>query len=339
MGENSKIEWCTHTFNPWRGCTKVSPGCARCYAEAMSRRNPAVLGIWGDRGTRVVAAEAHWRLPLKWDREAKAAGERHRVFVASLADVFEDRPELVEPRSRLFALIDSTPNLDWLMVTKRPQNVGGMWPTETHLDAKGMKWGASVYGGRRTIRRENVWLMASVEDQARADERIPELFRHRDLVPVLGLSMEPLLGPVDLGSHLRLPRMPERIVRPHSVPVAYMDVIGLDWVIVGGESGPGSRAMSPAWVRSIRDQCQRAEVPFFFKQFGEYMPHAEVPEGVHSRGNVFVRGDGSLVPKTEFLVPQSRDFEAMALVGKKAAGRVLDGRVWDEVPCPRVALP
>lgn len=109
MGVNTKIEWTTHTFNPWRGCTRISEGCRFCYAETLSRRNPAVLGVWGDEGTRVVASESMWRQPIKWDREAAAAGERRRVFCASLADAFEDRPELELPRKRLlYGLIDVT---------------------------------------------------------------------------------------------------------------------------------------------------------------------------------------------------------------------------------------
>jgi protein gp37 len=134
MGANSKIQWTNHTFNPWRGCSKVSAGCQHCYAEAMSRRNPAVLGEWGPKGTRVVAAEAMWRQPLKWDRDAQAAGVRARVFCASLADVFEDRADLETPRHELLRLIDSTRSLDWLLLTKRPENVlrliGQAWPIE-----------------------------------------------------------------------------------------------------------------------------------------------------------------------------------------------------------------
>jgi len=123
MGQDSKIEWTHHTFNPWRGCTKVSPGCTNCYAETLSHRNPKVLGVWGDKGTRVVASDSMWREPIKWDREAREAGERRRVFCASLADVFEDREELDEPRFRLLRLIASTTNLDWLLLTKRPDRI------------------------------------------------------------------------------------------------------------------------------------------------------------------------------------------------------------------------
>ena len=159
--KDSKIEWTDHTFNTHRGCTKVSAGCANCYAETLSGRNPAVLGIWGPNGTRVVAAESAWREPLKWNREAVEAGERHRVFCASLADVFEDwkgpmlnshgdelfsdriggwsdrvgdkdghrlKLTMQDVRTRLYKLIDATPNLDWLLLTKRPENIRLMMP-------------------------------------------------------------------------------------------------------------------------------------------------------------------------------------------------------------------
>lgn len=183
MGEITKIEWCHHTFNPWRGCTKVSPGCANCYAERQSRRNPGVLGVWGDDGTRVVAAEAAWSEPLKWDRAANEAGERRRVFCASLADVFEDRTDLFMPRLRLFGLIRRTPNLDWLLLTKRP----GTWAKvvrdtlDWRLNSGGLNsrdadyWFAADWlNGKPPA---NVWLGVSVEDQARANERIPALLQ------------------------------------------------------------------------------------------------------------------------------------------------------------------
>lgn len=226
MGQNSKIEWTHHTMNPWRGCTKVSAGCAHCYAEKQAKRNPGVLGVWGDNGT----------------------------------DVFEDRPELAEPRYHLFDLIDTTPNLDWLLLTKRPQNIRQMWPGGCFTDEG------------RTIRlkhRSNVWLGTSVENQAAADERIPHLLACRNLAPVLFLSVEPLLGPVDLG----LTRAPtDEDYDRRNTSDGPIDLVvttrgtGISWVIVGGESGPNARPMHPAWARSIRDQCQAAGVPFFFKQ-------------------------------------------------------------------------
>jgi protein gp37 len=257
MAETTGIQWCDATFNPWRGCTKVSPGCANCYAEVTSKRNPNVLGSWGPGGKRIVAAASYWRQPLKWNRDglpctcgadrtgpsAEAqdadcpAKRRPRVFCASLADVFEDRPELVEPRLRLWETIVQTPNLDWLLLTKRPENFAELYPPA---------WTKKI--------PPNIWLGVSVEDQQRADERIPILLQTP--AKVRFLSVEPLLGPVNLirwltpfhGSHAK-----------HN---------GVDWVIVGGESGSHARPCDVEWIRSIRDQCKAAGVACFIKQLG-----------------------------------------------------------------------
>jgi protein gp37 len=296
MAENSKIEWTTHTFNCWRGCTKVSPGCQRCYAETLSGRNPSVLGVWGPNGTRVVAAEAAWREPLKWDRAAEKAGERHRVFCASLADVFEDwrgpmadsaghalyldpsrtsqpwaavyekvsgcRPlTMHHVRSRLFDLIKRTPHLDWLLLTKRPENFGRL-VCEAGI---GSEWPLP-----------NVWLGVSVEDQQRADERIPLLLQTPAAVRFL--SVEPLLGPVDLR-----PKAPDAYAilgrfygtgtfDPTGMSPAADRVLNcfpkIDWCIIGGESGGGARPCDVAWVRSLVQQCRAASVACFVKQLG-----------------------------------------------------------------------
>ena len=176
MAENSAIEWTHHTFNPVLGCQKVGPGCDHCYAEGWAKRSGLVT--WGPGETRRVTSDAYWRQPLKWDREAKAAGERRRVFCASLADVFDNAwPDGV--RDRLWALIKATPNLDWMLLTKRPGNIAKMLPDD---------WG----GGYR-----NVWLGCTVVNQEEADRDIPKLLA----VPaaVRFLSMEPLLGPVEIG--------------------------------------------------------------------------------------------------------------------------------------------
>jgi protein gp37 len=245
MGEATKIQWCDATFNPWRGCTKISAGCANCYAETQSKRNPSVLGVWGDRGTRVVASETMWRQPLKWDREAKNAGERRRVFCASLADVFEERPELVAPRQRLFELIGGTRNLDWLLLTKRPEVAVEHWPL----------WSGYALGGcirqnlpidgllRDNLVVSNIWLGVSVENRAtlgRIDvlRKIPAAVRF--------LSLEPLLE--DLGQ---------------------INLEGIHWVIIGGESGSQARPCHVEWIRSLVGQCQAAGVPCFTKQLGK----------------------------------------------------------------------
>jgi protein gp37 len=220
-----------------------------------------VLGIWGPNGTRVVAAEAAWRLPLRWDAEAKAAGERRRVF-PSLCDPFEDRPELVEPRARLFNLIQRTPNLDWLLLTRRPENIRPML-AEIRDTVEGVERSllgiVEQYGPLR-----NLWLGTSVEDQATADERIPRLLR----VPaaVRFLSCEPLIGHVNLGrwmSGLDVSRDEEGADLGSASGGS-----DLDWIIVGGESGPKARPMHIAWMRSLIAQCQAAGVPVFCKQLG-----------------------------------------------------------------------
>jgi len=175
MGERTDIQWCDHTFNPWRGCQRVSPGCHNCYAETLSRRNPKVLGEWGPTGLRAIASESYWKQPLAWDRAAKKAGERRRVFCASLADVFEDHPGLEAPRARLWEIVDATPNLDWLVLTKRPENIGDMVPDV---------WNETPPG--------HLWLGVSCEDQPRADERIWRLLQTPAAVRFV--SAEPLLA-------------------------------------------------------------------------------------------------------------------------------------------------
>jgi protein gp37 len=345
MAQNSNIEWTHHTFNPWRGCTKVSQGCKHCYAETLSKRNPAALGQWGPKGQRVIAAESYWQQPLKWDKAAKAAGERHRVFCASMADVFEG-PEsmpaeswpLVEAaRARLFALIEATPNLDWLLLTKRPQHI---LPTLKRIRHH---WAISEreWPGLRT---GNVWLGTSVEDQATADERIPHLLS----IPakVRFLSMEPLLGPVDLT---RIPVDGGDVCALRGAQPAYRPI---NWVIVGGESGANARPMHPQWVRDLRDQCEGAGVPFFFKQWGEWIGKRQIAtfdsywgwtvrdewmDAISDKRWGALRVNGAFSPLTTTWngTQESPDDEyetTVYRVGKKAAGRLLDGREWNEVP-------
>lgn len=177
MGENSAISWTTHTFNPWWGCVKISPACTNCYAAAFDHR----LGgeHWGPKSGRKFFGDKHWDGPRKWNASCQRRGVRERVFCASMADVFEDRPELIEHRARLYKLIDETPHLDWLLLTKRPENIADFYP---------VKWNA--------VTPHNVWLGTTVENQEYADERIPHLL---DVPAVVHfLSCEPLLGPVNL---------------------------------------------------------------------------------------------------------------------------------------------
>lgn len=175
MARDSAIEWTHHTFNPWWGCTKVSPGCKHCYAETFSHR----IGqdIWGARAERRFFGESHWEEPKKWNAQALRENARHRVFCASMADVFENRAELGSTRERLWRLIDDTPRLDWLLLTKRPERV-----------SKTVPW-----GNRWPV---NVWIGATAENQRWAEKRIPVLLALP--ASVRFLSCEPLIGPIDL---------------------------------------------------------------------------------------------------------------------------------------------
>lgn len=243
--ENSKIEWTQHTFNPWWGCSKVSEGCANCYAETFSKRTGH--GVWGDRAPRRFFADAHWNEPLKWDAAAEKKGTTERVFCASMADVFERRPDLVETRARLFTLIRKTRNLRWLLLTKRPGDIiPCIREVIAALHSDPLDVADMLDEWLRGNPPRNVWLGSTAENQPRWDERLPLL----KAVPaaVHFVSAEPLLGPIDMGPH-----------RP-------------DWLIVGGESGPKARPMQAAWARSLRDQCH-GPTAFFFKQWGGVRKH------------------------------------------------------------------
>jgi protein gp37 len=179
MAKDSGIEWTHHTFNPWWGCVKVSPACAHCYAESWAKR--VGMDLWGGKAPRRFFSEKHWRDPLRWNEEADHRGERARVFCASMADVFEPRSELDPWRDRLWALIERTPHLDWLLLTKRPGNIKHVYP-----------WAHSP--------RDNVWLGTTAETQKWADIRIERLLSADARVRFL--SCEPLLSSVDLSRWL-----------------------------------------------------------------------------------------------------------------------------------------
>jgi protein gp37 len=246
MGETTGIAWCDHTFNPWWGCAHVSPGCVNCYAETLAKRYGN--DVWGKSTDRRFFGDKHWNEPLIWNRKAEAAGVRRRVFCGSMMDVFEDRPDLDAPRGQLIRLIAATPSLDWLLLTKRPENAYLL-----HVAEPARPW------------PPNVWLGVSVEDQRRADERIPKLLA----IPaaVRFLSCEPLLGPIylnDCGGISALDDTFDYFGGPGGGTGCPHPTV--DWVIVGGESGPGRRPMESEWTRSIWEQCQEAKVAFFGKQ-------------------------------------------------------------------------
>lgn len=234
MGLLTHIAWTDHTFNPWIGCTKVSPGCKNCYAEKQDLRWNYTEDGWGPDCPR--HRTKSWGDPIKWNRLCAANGSRDKVFCGSMCDVMDDdrTSPLNEWRAALWQLISATPNLDWQLLTKRPQNYRKYLPREWLRDGL----------------PANIWLGSSVEDQKRAEERIHHLLD----VPaqVRFISAEPLLEAVDFT-----PWLPN-----------------LHWVIVGGESGHHFRPMHTAWALDIRNQCAAHDVAFFFKQHSGIHPKA-----------------------------------------------------------------
>lgn len=316
MSANSKIEWTDHTFNPWIGCTKVSPACDHCYAE-VSTPSRTLGVVWGPHAERRRTSAGNWAMPKRWNAQAGAFqvqhGRRQRVFCASLADVF-DNAVPAQWRADLFTLIASTPNLDWLLLTKRIGNVKTMLAELAH----GSDEALSLLD---MMPLPNLWLGATIANQDEADRDIPKLLS----VPAAKrfLSMEPLLGPVDL-TNIAPPSVEGREWHGiDSITPANRQLRGcIDWVIVGGESGQHARPMHPDWARSLRDQCQAAGVPFFFKQHGEWIGVDDL------RGLAGGQCPGfGAYDHCQF----DRQHEAVR-VGKKAAGRLLDGHEWSEVP-------
>lgn len=258
MGEITKIAWCDHTFNGWVGCEKISPACKHCYAEISTPARVSKsrgLPLWGPGSARHITSDSNWREPLKWNRAAERAGVIRRVFAHSLSDVFEDRRDLDPVRDRLWNLIGETPYLEWLLLTKRTDRV---------LDLVPWRWRASCFPW-------NVRIGTTVENQEDANRRIPHLLR----IPSANfLSMEPLLGEVDLedivepignGSEWHFNALESDVGEEDDEPFHGRVV---NWVIVGGESGPEARPFGLPWARSLRQQCDRAGTPFFMKQLG-----------------------------------------------------------------------
>jgi protein gp37 len=274
MGERTGIQWTNHTFNPWIGCAEVSPACDHCYARTGSARfeatlrnadkMPRHLRLWGEgaEGHRHVTSDSYWRQPLAWNRKAARDGVRRRVFCASFADVLEDRRDLDPLRARLWNLIELTPHLDWLLLTKRIDRAAAFAAQAAEdCGIDGLVW------------LPNIWIGTTVEDQRRADERIPHLLT----IPasVRFLSVEPQLAHVDLSFIVAEARNIHGIEGPHEI----------GWVICGGESGSHARPFDLAWARSLRDQCRAAGVPFFMKQLGA-RPVASVSESTRGMGGV-----------------------------------------------------
>lgn len=245
MGENSGVSWCDHTFNAWWGCVKISEGCVRCYANTLSTRYGH--DVWGADAPRRFLSESYWRQPLKWNREAlPKLGRPALVFCSSMADVFEDRRDLDPWRERLAGVIDATPNLRWLLLTKRPEHVSRLAPW-------GNAWPA------------NAALGVTTENQRRADERIPIALEVP--APMHFISAEPLVGRVTLGRWAA--SVPARLrVGAGGWEPEYDPTPRIDWVITGGESGAGHRPLDLDHARLLRSNCAVFGIPFFFKQVG-----------------------------------------------------------------------
>lgn len=252
MGKDTSISWCDATFNPWWGCSRVSEGCRNCYAETFTHRMG--LDIWGPTERRFFG-DKHWNEPLKWNKEAALSGVKRRVFCASMADVFEIFPGLDEQRARLWALVKATPYLEWLILTKRPENISTRIPTDLGYPSS------------------NVRLGVTAEDQANADKRIPELLRAWQGKNFI--SYEPAIGPIDFEPFLQYPPLTEG----YKMTWGLSEWHGIDWIICGGESGSGCRPMDHQWARYALHQCRLADVPFFFKQIGGFPDKRHTPSG------------------------------------------------------------
>jgi protein gp37 len=315
MAEHSTIEWTDHTWSPWIGCTKVSPACDGCYAEhLMDTRLGRVA--WGPHGERSRTSTAYWRKPLAWNREAQAAGRMLRVF-PSLCDPFDNQADPAV-RREWFDLIRATPHLLWLLLTKRPQNAVAM---------------SEAAGGLPG----NVALGTTCEDQERANRNVRHLLdAARDLRPAFTfVSAEPLLGPIDFTRIVYGQAEGYVIIRD---ALADTDIERIDWVITGGETDQGAhraRPSHPDWYRAIRDACAEARVPYLHKQNGEWATtHPDWPRAQPT----VMANDGTLYQPADLAYPDGARYgEAVRAnhdkahltniyrVGKKAAGRLLDG--------------
>lgn len=351
MADNTKIEWTDATWNPVNGCSLASPGCTNCYAMKQAHRVPQRRGL-----TRHTSGGMVWTGEVRFD-EAKLTQPLHwkrprRIFVCAHGDLFHDAvPD--EWIDRVFAVMALCPQHTFQVLTKRSAR---MLEYARRAQPCGEHWLAGHDGTAGVIwPLPNVWLGVSVEDQTRADERIPDLLATP--AAVRWISAEPLLGPVDLTVY-RDDQLIEALTGDRQDGVimrADFSLVGInskfsngpkiDWVVVGGESGPGARPMHPDWARTLRDQCAAAGVPFFFKQWGEFMPVVAVSND--SGGVDFVppmpltnimrwrRWDGEQSRTARKGESVGEFFEPGTLavpLGKRAAGRLLDGTEHNATP-------
>lgn len=330
MGQNSKIEWTDATWNPVRGCSVVSEGCRNCYAMQVAARfsgkNPktgedlayAGLAYRNSSGAhwtgKVRMVDAHLEDPIRWKRP-------RRIFVNSMSDLFHESLSETQIQN-VFTVMEAAGHHVYQVLTKRPARMRDFVES---FDSW-LRYAADTTFAQRF---PNIWLGVSVEDQRTADARIPLLLETPAAVRFI--SAEPLLGPVDLSGPLDNSLM--RSTKGdwwthHGAPQR------LHWAIVGGESGHNARPLHPDWVRSLRDQCVAANVPFFFKQWGEwdgggvFGSECDDPCG----RDVVALPDGTLTGTVWEPGPHLLGGQTIHRVGKKAAGRRLDGREWNEFP-------
>jgi protein gp37 len=317
----TSIEWTDETWNPATGCDKVSPGCDNCYAEGIANRFAGTPQF--PNGFGVTLRPERLRQPLKWRKP-------RRVFVNSMSDLFhKDIPDSFI--AQVFTVMATAGQHTFQVLTKRPGRMRALMSSaEFQQDVRDFADATGRNGWDESWPLPNVWLGVSAEDQKWADVRIPALIDTPAAVRFV--SAEPLLGPIDLFGDVERPG-PAIVRTGVSQPTDYGtgveydwdDQPGIDWVIVGGESGPKARPMHPDWARSLRDQCTTAGVAYLFKQWGEWMPNGCWREG-SGRPPVTVREHAFTDGGRNGFLP------LVARVGKKAAGRELDGRTWDEFP-------
>lgn len=306
MGKDTAIEWCDHTVNFWWGCTKVGPGCDHCYAEGFSKRTGH--DVWGaGKPRRKIASAAGLMRSLnsKSNDFSAVHGRAQRVFVQSMSDLFDNEVDRAW-RYEACAEIADASNLNVMIVTKRVSNV--------------MKLAPPLWIEKNWPR--NAGLIITVVNQEEADRDVPRLLdlKHRLAIPWVGLSIEPMLGPMNISQWMHDEGC-EHAAFLGDCTCTEPREVALDFVIVGGESGPGARPMHPDWPRSIRDQCAAAGVAFFFKQWGEWHP-------VHQ-----LLADGNSNTMTGREHPDKwHEATLSGRVGKRRAGRLLDGRTHDEYP-------
>ncbi len=314
MGKDSGIEWTEHTFNPWWGCTKVSRGCTYCYAETWANRMQA--GHWGPEAPRRFFRPKHFSGPIRWNRKAAEAGRFDRVMCGSMCDIFEihgneeTNARMDEMRRRIWDIIPMTENLIWILVTKRPKNIMRLVPWDWRQDFP-----------------PNVWVMVTMEDQEAARNRINWV----ENIPavVRAVSAEPLVGPIDprvfrcgrcQGSGLLSTGRALRGLSP--CPCCGGNGVSVNWIVAGGETGRQARPMDPAWVEDLRDFSLAYDIPFFFKQWGEWAPAN--PKLINSRG-IYI-GDSSRTLR------HNEDAALMVRRGKKKTGKAFEGREWTQTP-------